>query len=68
MMMPEMNDLSGIRVLQKINSQVLIIAVSGLSSSDKVATAMGSGIKTFLPKPYTTIELLKTINGVLNAP
>ncbi len=68
MMMPEMDGLSAIRVLQKINSQVKIIAVSGLSSSDKVATAMGSGIKTFLPKPYTTQELLKTINGALNAP
>jgi two-component system, cell cycle sensor histidine kinase and response regulator CckA len=68
MMMPEMDGLSAIRVLQKINSQVKIIAVSGLSSSDKVATAMGSGVKTFLSKPYTTQELLKTINGALNVP
>jgi two-component system cell cycle sensor histidine kinase/response regulator CckA len=68
MMMPEMDGLSAIRVLQKINSQVKVIAVSGLSSSDKVATAMGSGVKTFFPKPYTTQELLKTINGALNAP
>jgi two-component system, cell cycle sensor histidine kinase and response regulator CckA len=68
MMMPEMDGLSAIRVLQKINSQVKIIAVSGLASSDKVATAMGSGVKIFLPKPYTTQELLKTINGVLNVP
>ena len=68
MMMPEMDGLSAIRVLQKINSQVKIIAVSGLASSDKVATAMDSGVKIFLPKPYTTQELLKTINGVLNAP
>jgi two-component system, cell cycle sensor histidine kinase and response regulator CckA len=65
MMMPEMDGLNAIRVLKKINSQVKIIAVSGLSSSDKVATAIGSGVKTFLPKPYTTQELLKTIDGVL---
>jgi two-component system, cell cycle sensor histidine kinase and response regulator CckA len=68
MMMPEMDGLSAIRVLQKMNSQVKVIAVSGLSSSNKVATAMDSGVKTFLPKPYTTEELLKTINGVLNSP
>jgi two-component system, cell cycle sensor histidine kinase and response regulator CckA len=65
MMMPEMDGLTAIQVLQKMNSQVKIIAVSGLSSSDKVATAMGSGVKMFLPKPYTTQELLKTINSAL---
>jgi len=64
MMMPEMDGLSTIRVLQKMNSQVKIIAVSGLSSSDKVATVMSTGVKTFLPKPYTTQELLKTIHGI----
>ena len=64
--MPEMDGLTTIRALQKFNSQIKIIAVSGLPSSDKVATAMSSGVKTFLSKPYTTQELLKTINGVLN--
>ncbi len=68
MMMPEMDGLTTIRTLQKINSQVKIIAVSGLASSEKVTAAMGIGVKTFLPKPYTTQELLKTINGVLNTP
>ncbi len=62
MMMPEMDGLNAVRVLKKMNSQVKIIAVSGLASSDKVATAMGSGVKAFLPKPYTTQELLKSIN------
>ncbi len=66
MIMPEMDGLTTIRTLQKINSHVKIIAVSGLASSEKVAAAMGIGVKTFLPKPYTTQELLKTINGVLN--
>ena len=66
MIMPEMDGLTTIRTLQKINSLVKIIAVSGLASSEKVAAAMGIGVKTFLPKPYTTQELLKTINGVLN--
>lgn len=66
MMMPEMDGLTTIRTLQKFNSQIKIIAVSGLALSDKVAAAMGSGVKTFLPKPYTTQELLKTIRGVLN--
>ncbi len=68
MMMPEMDGLSTIQVLQKMNVAVSIVAVSGLSSSHKVATAMGFGVKTFLSKPYTTQELLKTLNGVLSTP
>jgi CheY-like chemotaxis protein len=66
MMMPSMDGPTTIRTLQKINPQVKIIAVSGLASSDKLAKAAGNGIKTFLSKPYTTKELLRTINGVLH--
>lgn len=68
MMMPSMNGLSAIQILQKINSQIKIIAVSGLSSSEKIASTMDCGVKTFLSKPYTTQELIKTINSVLNMP
>lgn len=66
MMMPSMDGPTTIRTLQKINSLVKIIAVSGLASSDKLTAAAATGVKTFLSKPYTAKELLKTINGVLN--
>lgn len=66
MMMPVMDGPTTIRMLQKINPEVKIIAVSGLASSDKVSVAMGAGVKAFLSKPYTAQDLLKTINGVLN--
>jgi len=66
MMMPVMDGPTTVRMLQKINPQVAIIAVSGLASSDKVSLAMKAGVKAFLPKPYTTQELLKTINSLLN--
>ena len=65
MMMPSMDGPTTIRTLQKINPQVKIIAVSGLASSDKLTKAASTGVNTFLSKPYTTKELLKTINGVL---
>jgi CheY-like chemotaxis protein len=65
MMMPSMDGPTTIRTLQKINPQVKIIAVSGLASSDKLAQVAETGVKTFLSKPYTTKELLETINGVL---
>lgn len=66
MMMPIMDGTITIRTLQKINPQIKIIAVTGLATSDQVATAMGSGVKAFLSKPYTAKELLNTTNGVLN--
>ncbi|GAX45187.1 multi-sensor hybrid histidine kinase [Tolypothrix sp. NIES-4075] len=59
MMMPSMDGALTIRALQKMNSQVLIIAVSGLVASNKV---MGvAQVKAFLSKPYTTKELLQTL-------
>ena len=67
MMMPEMDGLTTIRMLKKINPQVKIIAISGLAVSDKVNVAMDSGVKDFLPKPYTAQELLQAISGVLSA-
>ncbi|WGV23533.1 hybrid sensor histidine kinase/response regulator [Halotia branconii] len=64
MLMPSMDGINTIRTLQKINPDVKIIAVSGLSTSDKVDTAYEIGIKAFLPKPYTTNQLLQAISKI----
>ncbi len=68
MMMPAMDGVMTIRTLRKINPQIKIVAVSGLASNEKLAQARHLGVQTFLYKPYTTKELLKTINGVLSTP
>jgi two-component system cell cycle sensor histidine kinase/response regulator CckA len=65
MMMPAMDGLTTIRTLRKIQPQVKIVAVSGLVSNEKLAQVGRLGVQTFLYKPYTTKELLKTINDVL---
>ena len=64
MMMPSMDCITTIRVLKKINPLVKIIAASGLASRDKVSIAMNTGVKAFLPKPYTAQQLLKTLHSV----
>lgn len=64
--MPSMDGITTIRTLQKINPDVKIIAVSGLTSSDKIVAAYEMGIKAFLSKPYTANQLLQTINTVQN--
>jgi CheY-like chemotaxis protein len=66
MMMPSMDGSRSIHVLKKFNPLVKIIAVSGLTSSDKVSVAMDSGVKAFLSKPYTAQQLLKTLHSVLS--
>jgi len=66
MMMPSMDGPTTIRVLQKINPQIKIIAVSGLVSNDQMIEIIGSNVKTFLPKPYTSNELLKNLQLVLS--
>jgi len=65
MMMPSMDGATTIRTLQKINPYVKIIAISGITSNEKIAKNAGSTVKTFLSKPYTSKKLLKTINLVL---
>jgi CheY-like chemotaxis protein len=66
MMMPSMDGSRSIHVLKKLNPLVKIIAVSGLTSSDKVTVAMDSGVKAFLSKPYTAQQLLKTLDSLLS--
>jgi PAS domain S-box-containing protein len=66
MMMPEMDGVTTIRTLQRMNPQVKIIAVSGLATSDKVNAAISNGAKLFLSKPYTSEELLRKLRQVID--
>ncbi|MBD6619690.1 PAS domain S-box protein [Komarekiella sp. 'clone 1'] len=65
MMMPNMDGATTIRTLQKINPQLRIIAISGLSTSEHIPIDKTAKHKAFLPKPYTTQELLKTLHTVI---
>lgn len=66
MMMPSMDGPTAIRVLQKINPEVKIIGVSGLVSNHEMIKLLGNSVKTFLPKPYTSNELLKNLQFILS--
>jgi two-component system, cell cycle sensor histidine kinase and response regulator CckA len=64
MMMPNMDGATTIVTLQRMNPQIRIIAVSGLATGDQVPLNQNSLFSAFLPKPYTTQELLKTLYAV----
>ncbi|MDZ7991688.1 MULTISPECIES: response regulator [unclassified Nostoc] len=55
-----------IRTLQDINPLLPIIAVSGLVKSEEVPIDKTAEYTAFLPKPYTTQELLKTLHAVIS--
>jgi two-component system, cell cycle sensor histidine kinase and response regulator CckA len=63
LMMPTMDGASAIRALQQFNPQVKVIACSGLLTSDSLLNT--ASIKAFLPKPFTSDNLLNTLQRVL---
>ena len=65
MMMPVMDGPTSCRAIHRISPDAKIIAVSGLTDKDRLAR-VAEYSNAFLPKPYTTAKLLKTIHEVLN--
>jgi PAS domain S-box-containing protein len=66
MMMPSLDGLTAIRTLQKINPNVVVVTMSGLTSSGPtIAEIAGINIQGVLSKPFTTKELLNSLHGIL---
>jgi two-component system, cell cycle sensor histidine kinase and response regulator CckA len=65
LMMPVMDGPATIRVLKRMNPDVEIVAMSGLSSKGMVGAAAGEGVQRFLSKPFTVKELLGALQEVV---
>jgi PAS domain S-box-containing protein len=61
MMMPNMNGITTIEILKNLNPSLWIIAVSGLITSEHTSIYKAFANTIFLPKPFTTQELLHTL-------
>ncbi len=61
LMMPVMDGLTTVTALHQLNPNLPVIAMSGLSSIESVAQAKRFGCQYFLPKPYTTEDLLQVL-------
>jgi PAS domain S-box-containing protein len=66
MMMPSLDSVTIIRTLSKLNSQVQIIAMSGLATNESVTKMTNEGVKAFLAKPFTAKELLQPLALICN--
>ncbi|MEL7242622.1 MAG: PAS domain S-box protein [Cyanobacteria bacterium J06643_5] len=64
MMMPEMDGETTIPMLQKINKEVKIIAISGLALNYHSVSYQNLCVKAFMSKPCTGKDLLHTIAKV----
>lgn len=65
MVMPFMDGPATIRALKKMNSEVRIIAASGLTAGNKANEGGLEGVEIFLSKPYTAEKLLNALAQVL---
>ncbi|PSB46403.1 hybrid sensor histidine kinase/response regulator, partial [Chamaesiphon polymorphus] len=65
LMMPSLDTVTTVRTLHKLNPQVKIIAMSGLSTNEQMTQNLKDcGVRTFLAKPFTAEELLNTLAQV----
>ena len=65
MTMPVMDGASAIRVLEKIDATVPVVAASGIAGNQALAMGAGENAKAFLQKPYTADAVLNVLRQVL---
>jgi PAS domain S-box-containing protein len=68
MMMPIMDGAALVAAIRRADSNVAVIAASGLNDHNNQIKAATAGITHFLCKPYTTADLLAAIRRALNQP
>ncbi|MFY9222230.1 MAG: PAS domain S-box protein [Blastocatellia bacterium] len=65
MVMPVMDGLVMLEIMEKLNPNVKVIISSGITCG-RSTESVQSCVKAFLPKPYTVEELLKTVSSILS--
>ncbi|NBC16416.1 MAG: PAS domain S-box protein [Bacteroidetes bacterium] len=66
MVMPKMGGLQLIREVRRIDHTLPILASSGNMSHEVLRDLVKAGVRTFLPKPYTTRRLLMALERLLD--
>jgi PAS domain S-box-containing protein len=64
LMMPLLDSVTITRTLRKLNPEVQIIAMSGLSTNESVTKVMNEGVQTFIAKPFTAQEILLPLSQI----
>jgi two-component system, cell cycle sensor histidine kinase and response regulator CckA len=64
LMMPIMDGLTAIAHLRQVNDRLHIVAMSGLDDIEVVSQAKDLGVQHFVPKPFTTQDLLQVFQEI----
>jgi CheY-like chemotaxis protein len=65
--MPVMDGADVFTELQQINPNVSVVLSSGFAEQDRLRGMLASGLRGFIPKPYTQKKLLEQIRQTLDA-
>jgi CheY-like chemotaxis protein len=65
-MMPFLDGPSTIRAIQRLDPIMKFVTISGLMDQNRTAQLSELGNVTFLAKPFTTEQILKTLHEILN--
>ncbi len=68
LMMPYMDGSAAMRALKKIDPRVRFIAISGMMEQERIAQLSEIGDVAFLAKPFTTEQLLTSLQKSLRTP
>lgn len=64
--MPEMDGITAVQEIMKIDPLAKIVVCSALGQADKVKAAMLAGAKSFLVKPFQPEKVLAAVQKVLS--
>jgi two-component system cell cycle sensor histidine kinase/response regulator CckA len=67
-MMPYMDGPATVRAIQKLSPNMPFVTISGLAENDKVSDMVEIANTAFLAKPFTTEQILITLDQVLHRP
>ncbi|MEA5502581.1 PAS domain S-box protein [Halotia wernerae UHCC 0503] len=66
-MMPDIDGLTAIGIMQQMKPQVKIIGISGIAMNNQIVASAKVDVNVCLQKPYTINQLLCVINSLLNS-
>lgn len=65
--MPIMDGAEVFKELQALDPKVSVVLSSGFAEQDQLRTMLASGLRGFIPKPYTQAKLLAQVRSTLDA-
>ncbi len=64
--MPEMDGITALKAIRKIDPAAQVIMVSAMGSQQNVLAAVKAGAKNFIVKPFDEKKVLDVVKSVLN--